>query len=125
MAACHTLLPPPRGFSHQESRTFGNNIVELDCHCRIFSMASSALSDLPALVSSDFAQAFRSHGHERIPEPLKLFVVTLYTDALCYGAFASPMAFLFFQGRGVIQGRPASGAQLAVATGGFYQGTDV
>ncbi|CAK0859946.1 unnamed protein product [Prorocentrum cordatum] len=70
------------------------------------------------------SQAFRSHGHERIPEPLKLFVVTLYTDALCYGAFASPMAFLFFQGRGVIQGRPASGAQLAVATGGFYQGTD-
>eukprot|EP00959_Pyramimonas_sp_CCMP1952_P133425 2790002-Pyramimonas_sp.AAC.1 len=61
-------------------------------------MASSALSDLPALVSFDFGRAFPSLSHEWlhlvlgsmcIPDALKFFVIALYADALCYGAFMS------------------------------------
>ncbi|CAK0850306.1 unnamed protein product [Prorocentrum cordatum] len=105
-------------------------MFELDCHSRIFSMASSAHSDLPALVSSDFGQAFPSLSRERlhlalgtmrIPEQLKLFVVALYTDVLCYGAFMSATVSLFLQGCGIIQGCPAPGTLFALATDGFYQ----
>eukprot|EP00959_Pyramimonas_sp_CCMP1952_P443334 9281547-Pyramimonas_sp.AAC.1 len=63
------LAEPQRGFV--PSRTFGNNIVELDAVARRTSMEPGVERRCPALVSYDFGQAFPSMSQKWMIQALK------------------------------------------------------
>eukprot|EP00959_Pyramimonas_sp_CCMP1952_P093647 1959635-Pyramimonas_sp.AAC.1 len=115
-----------RGFTL--GRQFGTNIIELDTYARIASMSPTADSDLPAILSYDFSQAFPSVSHEwlrmvlerlSLPPPLLWFFTILYTNVQCYGVLGGQMLWLFSIWSGIIQGCPASGALFAAALNPF------
>ncbi|CAK0902434.1 unnamed protein product, partial [Prorocentrum cordatum] len=107
---------------------FGENIIEIDTYARLASMPDQAETNLPAVVSYDFAQAFPSAAHSwthkvfkkmNLPGPLERFFWILYQNVHCFGSLGGATVWLFTIWSGIIQGCPASGALFAARLNPF------
>ena len=104
------------GFVH--GRQLIKNVVDLDTHARIFSMASNA-SLLSALTFWDYAAVFPSVIHDWIflvvaangfPEGFCNLIDGIYYINMAYIDISGQIIFLLTYLSGVLQGCPLSGA---------------